>query len=186
MNAVILLAASAVMGVDFGWQPLNSGGVEYIIQMSPQQVDMLAKQRDIASDIPSGLDVRRFRITVGTDQLPRIDPTPSAPPLNSGVNAGYGSPNDSRDGTVMLAQTPTEPMLTPIAADPNVAPPPNRYGINQQAATEPEITDLAPPTALAPDPNNPPAQPPLANNPPLSATAIGARSSAGHAPFGCR
>ncbi len=44
--------------------------MEYIIQIEPQLIDTLAKDHDLSSDVPAGLDVRRFRITVGTGKLP--------------------------------------------------------------------------------------------------------------------
>ena len=41
----------AALGVDVGWQPLNSGGMEYIIQIEPDSLDSLLDGRDIVSDV---------------------------------------------------------------------------------------------------------------------------------------
>lgn len=81
MNGLLLLAA-AMVGVDVGWQPLAGGGFEYIIQIEPDALEALAAGHDILSEIPEELrGVRRYRITVGTDPLPRIGTPPHAAAL---------------------------------------------------------------------------------------------------------
>ncbi len=77
MNAMILLLASATLGVDVGWQPLAGGGFEYIIQISPDDLEALKGGQDIVSEIPPELvGVKRYRITVGTGPVPRIGTPP--------------------------------------------------------------------------------------------------------------
>ena len=71
MNPLLLVVASVAVGIDYGYQPLESGGLEYIIQFEPQQLDALNEGMDLVSEVPPDLDIRRYRIQVGTDKLPR-------------------------------------------------------------------------------------------------------------------
>ncbi len=76
MNAILLLTATAVVGVDFGWQPTaDGGGLEYIIQIEPEWLQALASGdvSELTSTIhPDVQNVRRFRIRIGTEKPPRI------------------------------------------------------------------------------------------------------------------
>jgi hypothetical protein len=66
----LLLAPAAAHAVDFGWQELQGGGIEYLIQVEPSLVDSF-RQGGFSSDIPPGLrDVRRISIVVGDATLP--------------------------------------------------------------------------------------------------------------------
>lgn len=108
MNAVLLMAATTLVGIDVGYQPLPEGGVEYIIQIEPQLLDRLAKGEDLESAVPPELDVRRYRITVGNAILPRELPTssparpstgfdpPKRPSLSEPARPLDKSPLDSR------------------------------------------------------------------------------------------
>ncbi len=73
MHAALLVLASAVVGVDWGYRPLPAGGIEYIVQVEPQALDDLAGGgSEIVSQVPPELfDIRQFRITVGKQKLPR-------------------------------------------------------------------------------------------------------------------
>ena len=71
MSPLLAVFAAAALGIDVGWQPIEGGGVEYIIQIEPDQVDRIVKFDDLISDVPTGLDIRRYRITVGAEKLPR-------------------------------------------------------------------------------------------------------------------
>ncbi len=151
MNTILLLVATAALGVDVGWEPLSDGGVEYIIQIEPQWLDSLAKDHDVSSDLPVGLDVRRFRITVGTRQLPRIMPAapaarpiadrtsdtrrsqPAGPPPSAGSAplapiASGGNPNLAVGAEMGVPQPIAQPPLSkaataPAGADPTLAAP---------------------------------------------------------------
>jgi hypothetical protein len=77
MNAALIFVAASVIGIDVGWEPLPDGGHEYIIQIQPQMLQRLRDgDNDLISELPSGLDIRRYRITVGTAKLPQ-QPSPS-------------------------------------------------------------------------------------------------------------
>lgn len=70
-------------GVDVGWQPSGDGGIEYIIQISPEELQNL-RPGDIlaASDVPPNLPpITTYRVVVGSGPLPRK--LPEAAPLSS-------------------------------------------------------------------------------------------------------
>lgn len=186
MNALMILVATAAVGVDVGWQPLSDGGVEYIIQIEPQLLDTLAKDHDLSSDLPTGLDVRRFRITVGTAQLPRIMPAappgaaaPSAPTSPSGPTG-----RTSSDGRRLrsagpppgaLAAGPAGPPAAayqPPAALPPASAPPSAtlMGTPQPVpgATSPTQTPATPPVDAAPALSGPAVSGPTLTGPALS------------------
>src|ERR1700753_4078518 len=93
MTGLLFCLSAAAMGVDYGWQPLAGGGIEYIIQIDPALVDSLKAGSDLFSDLPSSVsNVRRYRITVGNERLP-----PSGEPPPAVVPAS--GPATSDDGT---------------------------------------------------------------------------------------
>jgi hypothetical protein len=78
MNGAAWLLALATLGVDYGWRLDEKGQLEYIIQISPSQLDSLRESPEgISSAIPPEVarHVKRFRIVVGNEALPR-DPLP--------------------------------------------------------------------------------------------------------------
>ncbi len=80
MHAAILLAAAA-LGIDFGWQPSDGGGLEYLIQIEPELLNALRAGEAIRSDLPPALrDVRSYRITVGRGELPQSALPQAQPP----------------------------------------------------------------------------------------------------------
>jgi len=71
----LLVLAAAAVGVDTGWTKLDSGGYEYIIQISPEQLESLRAGGEFGSDLPAGTGaIRSYKILVG-----------SGPLLNQGV-----------------------------------------------------------------------------------------------------
>ena len=96
MSGFALLVATAVVGVDYGWQPDAEGQLEYIIQIEPVTLIALRGDRDIVSQIdPYVQNVRRFRIRVGTEPVPRRGLPPrepsqdASPPAPPGVEYGW-------------------------------------------------------------------------------------------------
>lgn len=72
MNGLAVLVSLAAIGVDYGWQPLADGQLEYIVQIEPGLLDELKDGEEIVSEIlPEARNVRRFRIRVGTGNVPR-------------------------------------------------------------------------------------------------------------------
>ena len=75
MCGAMLCVAAVALGTDVGWQPLPEGGMEYVIQLDPQTIDLLRTGVDIPSDIPANLkNLRRLRITSGNALLARKMP----------------------------------------------------------------------------------------------------------------
>ena len=76
MQSAILGLSMCLLGVDVGWRPLPTGGVEYIIQIDPQELSLIRRE-EAESAVPAEVkDIRRHRIVIGTDKLPRIAPPP--------------------------------------------------------------------------------------------------------------
>jgi hypothetical protein len=133
----MLCLAMVTLGVEVGWRPLPDGGFEYIIQIEPQMLGLLARGEEIFSDIPPTVrDVRSYRITVGTGQVlreGRMEPEP----------ADRSLPGQPGDGDPVAS-----PLSTPPLEEPSVAPafPGLRY-------THPAPTP--PPEKAADDPPGP-------------------------------
>jgi len=117
-----------------GWQQLDDGGYEYIIQIEPEMLDSLRAGRNILSDLPPALqNIRRYRITVGNEPLPHegIPPELIAGPPPAGTDAGefeVGQPavTDDAAGPPLLIdpqqQIPIADWPGPGDADPVLAP----------------------------------------------------------------
>ena len=107
MHAFLLTIAAAALGVDAGWTPIEGGKHEYIIQIEPQQLDTLRQGKDLTSNVPPGLNIACYRITVGTGQLPRELGTPAA--ASPVANARAGTAAEIAEGAAPAAQpTPSE------------------------------------------------------------------------------
>jgi len=107
MHGISLLLA-AVIGVDVGWQPTEEGDLEYIIQISPEQLRTLRAGDEIEVGVrPMLRPVRRYRIIVGNEPLPRQTARPAigGPPPDT-----IATPDTSAPPTLSLAQPDdTEP-----------------------------------------------------------------------------
>jgi hypothetical protein len=80
MNGFALLLATALLGVDYGWQPASDGRLEYIVQIEPVTLIALREGQEVVSQIdPLARGVRRFRIRVGTEVVPRLGTPPQQP-----------------------------------------------------------------------------------------------------------
>jgi hypothetical protein len=127
MSPFLVLVAAAALGIEVGWQPLPQGGHEYTIQLEPQLLDVLKKgKEDIVSEVPPHLDVRRYRITVGTGKLARDAGRPEAiaapvqpqrEPLELGQESGALSPT-----TEDMSRDTSEDIMPVTAADERDAP----------------------------------------------------------------
>ncbi|MEX0977814.1 MAG: hypothetical protein WDZ48_03125 [Pirellulales bacterium] len=81
MCPLVVLVTSAALGIEVGWEPLAGGGHQYTIQIEPQLLDVLKRgKEEIFSEVPPEIDVRRYRITVGTGTLARDAGDPPAKP----------------------------------------------------------------------------------------------------------
>ncbi|QDT13041.1 hypothetical protein [Planctomycetes bacterium K23_9] len=73
MGGLLVLLAVAATSVTFGWQPDGTGGVEYLVQVSPDKLAQVRQTGEITSTIPSEIQghVSRVVIRVGDGPLPR-------------------------------------------------------------------------------------------------------------------
>jgi hypothetical protein len=83
MECALVVLAAAAMGVTFGWEPVDDGsaGVEYVVQLEPELVDVLQRGDSvpIESYVPADIGpVRKVRIVVGQGDLPRTARTDAA------------------------------------------------------------------------------------------------------------
>lgn len=71
-SMLMCVAAITTLGVDVGWQPTDNGELEYIIQISPDQLRNLKPGDVIEVGVrPQLRHVRRYKIIVGEGVLPR-------------------------------------------------------------------------------------------------------------------
>lgn len=73
MGGLLVLLAVAVTSVTYGWQPDGTGGVEYLVQVSPDKLAQVRSTGEISSTIPAEIrgHVSRVVIRVGDGPLPR-------------------------------------------------------------------------------------------------------------------
>lgn len=139
--AALLINVRPVAGVEFGWQPLPDGGIEYLIQVEPQLIDSF-REFGYSSDLPTGLrDIRRVRIVVGTEPLPNQgDLVGPVPPMN----------------TPPVASTPPDREPT-FSSDPPAGstpmPEPSKFVPDPGAKAVPaaNIAEVTPAPAIKPD-----------------------------------
>ena len=137
MCTLMLCVATAALGIDVGWQRLPEGGMEYIIQLDPQTLEVLRKGEPIQSDIPrTAGEVRSYRIIVGAKKQPRETPsTPPSIPKTAGPESPYLKQPRSVEpqtlapnlGVKPLAERPAlfmEPEIAPSAGKPQPKPTP--------------------------------------------------------------
>tara|TARA_R110002049_G_scaffold2750_2_gene21523 strand:- start:328937 stop:330799 length:1863 start_codon:yes stop_codon:yes gene_type:complete len=76
MGGVPVLLLLAAMGITYGWQPDGNGGVEYIIQIPPDQLDELQQSGELTSVINPKVQahVSRVVVKVGDETLHEITP----------------------------------------------------------------------------------------------------------------
>lgn len=125
MTGMIVCLSTAVMGVDFGWQPVAGGGVEYIIQIEPNMLERLKDGQDVFSDLPPrARNIRGYRITVGTARLPHQG---QPPPLDTDEQdktpiRRFGAGSQMVPGESPIVDGPLPgPVLAPaLAFDPRV------------------------------------------------------------------
>jgi hypothetical protein len=142
MGALAICLAACALGVDYGYQPLPGGGVEYLIQIPPQSLDSLKDGRAIASDVPRQIkDIRAFRILVGTQPLARELP----PASDAGVPGPLLLPPEHTSRPIAERRTT---FVQPEPARTREAPP--------RAETKRAANPAAEPQAASAEPNDAP------------------------------
>jgi hypothetical protein len=112
MVGTMVCLAAMTLGVDVGWAP-SDGGLEYIIQIKPEQLDSLrAGGLVIRSDVrPQHRgELRTYRIQVGAGPLPKTD-LPEPPALPPKEPAAPAAPPSE-------TQAKKEPATLPDAENP--------------------------------------------------------------------
>ena len=139
MCANIACIAAVLLGIDVGWKPLPEGGTEYLIQIEPNLLETLKSGEPILSDVPPYVkDVRSYRITVGTGELPR-----ELPP-ESGVG-GQGPEVSGPSPSHPLIASPPHPFTPSPFAPPNpLEPDPGGKPITAQQAVRLQPADATP------------------------------------------
>ena len=112
MGGVPALLLVIAAGITYGWQPDREGGVEYIIQVPPDQIERLEKVGEISSVIDPAVQghVSRVIIRVGSGPVPRTTPANL-----SGRTAATARPLLSELARMDNAPVPLPQMAVPIA-----------------------------------------------------------------------
>jgi len=175
----IFFLVSAAQAVQFGWQPLSDGGIEYQIQVEPELLDSFRKD-GFTSDLPENLqrNLRRIRITVGTAKLPNEGDV-NGPKQMASVKVPSSAPTEpTTQGTNqnnLAAQQPaTNNSAPPLLSGDQPASPPA-----DASSSTSGILDLPPPPATDEQPakaessiaSAPPVATPPAEPPPAAAPA---------------
>jgi len=133
MQGLAIVLAAASLGVDYGWQTTDDGALEYIIQIEPELLIALQKGEAIVSEIhPDVAGVRRFRIQIGSQPLPRVGKSPQpdlqtpTDPLTSGLSSPVEQPLPDPDPEETTSSPPVKtfvedgpsPPVTPLNPSP--------------------------------------------------------------------
>jgi hypothetical protein len=174
----LMFAPIIAQAVQFGWQQLPDGGIEYVVQVEPELLDSFRKD-GFSSDVPASLqrDLRRIRIVVGNGKLPNEGdvngpknmlresaPTPAAPPDSSATSPGQSvAPRQPTVAAPPLLSAEPAPSTISLPSPPTGTPPP-------QPSNASTFTDsLPPPPPFDDHPSQPKTESPSAVPPrPLS------------------
>jgi len=187
MLSASIVATVAMLGTDFGWQPTDAaqdtpqvaveskqvgweeverGEYELVIQIEPAQFERLMDGGAVISEVPDDLQtLRRFRIKVGSDELPRaqIEPTNAAP-------AEPKLPENPTPKPAEPEKTPSRYPAGPADTTPT-AEPPSRYGEPDSVPPanplrrQRDDTHEADPAPAPPTPEKAPAEPAPSESP---------------------
>lgn len=161
----ILVTARLAQAVQFGWQPLPDGGIEYQIQVEPELLDSFRKD-GFTSDLPENLqrNLRRIRITVGNAKLPNEGDV-NGPKQMASVKVPSPSttePTTSDVGKNNFAQQPAANNSAPPLLSANQPP-----STPADASTPSGTLDLPPPPTTDEQPAKA-AESPIASTPPAA------------------
>lgn len=107
MHAVAIVLAASALTVDYGWEKTGDGQLEYIIQIEPPLLEVLRAGGTITSEIdPQVAQVRRFRVRVGRDPVPRELPS-------AAIDAAGARP-------IEMPNEPAYTTLDPLALEPSL------------------------------------------------------------------
>jgi hypothetical protein len=145
MNGAAWLLALATLGVDYGWRLDEKGQLEYIIQISPTQLESLSESPEgISSAIPPEVarHVKRFRIVVGNEALPR-DPLPEFSVEGEGRITPIGAARVTTAGVDLPLESDVTPLET-LNAPRNALPGPGQDLADDSRESVDDILPLPP------------------------------------------
>jgi hypothetical protein len=139
MNTLLICLAATTLGSDVGWERLDDGGMEYIIQLDPQTLEALKAGSAIQSDIPpaAGNDIRSYRILVGKGKLRRDAPL-----------AKPAAVKNTNPETLVAEESPPPQKLAP---NPAQKPMPGQQAVYEESANKPS----SPATTVPAEPSKP-------------------------------
>ncbi|MCE9556192.1 MAG: hypothetical protein K8T91_22825 [Planctomycetes bacterium] len=158
MQAMLALAmGTALLGIDVGWQPIEEGGLEYIVQIDPETLARMKPGDEFATGIrPVLRDVRRYRIVIGKGPLPRIalpenpaSPSGSREPRPAPVPLAAADPSQ-RSIVVPAERGATLPSSIGVAPMAPVQPPGRVAIVPRLSPTPLAIPELKPATTTVP------------------------------------
>jgi len=137
MCGTLVCVAAAMLGIDVGWLPCADGGFEYLIQIEPEALESLRRGEEIASDVPPGLrDIRSYRITVGTEELPRQGDALLNRDAAGETAANEPAGKSSLDPFARLREASRSPSDSPAGQIPKkLNPPPNSKPLAERRAS---------------------------------------------------
>jgi hypothetical protein len=203
MFGSVLCLATAVLGVDIGWQPNAQGELEYVVQLSPEMAEGLFAGRPVEFGLPpEHQGVRHFRIQVGKGVVPRegsLAP-PAAPRVETAAKAALPTASNQKAPEKPPEKPPQTPLEKPPAAEKNPAAPAGQTVAGQATGvklpglpgsetprSQSASTAETPPNVLRIDPNvRPLGSQPASYNEPTKPTPSppGGRTSPGDAQAG--
>lgn len=130
MNPIFILSAVAVLGIEVGWEPLPEGGHEYTIQIEPQLLEVLRQGKEIISEVPPQLNVRRYRVTLGTQRLAQIDGEQQPAPESKRPRREQPDPAENPFTSAREPAAPDDSQRAP-------APEPPTFSHSEPAAAQP-------------------------------------------------
>lgn len=125
MGGVPVLMALAAMGIGYGWHPDGNGGVEYVIQISPEKLDHVEQVGEITSTVPPEVqgNVSRVVVRVGRQPLERQTPSSwdparaaassSPPAVGRRPGTRDDAPGEADFGRLSVAQSDHSPVPIP-------------------------------------------------------------------------
>lgn len=110
MISAVWFVVAASMGIDVGWQPVDEGGYEFLLQIEPEQLENLKAGEALTSDLPE-LPGRVVRVhwMVGTDPLPQTT-------LPSTVSPATTPPAQTPPAEAPLESTTTNRPIEPTGS----------------------------------------------------------------------
>jgi hypothetical protein len=143
---VVHMLVVALVGITYGWQSDNNGGVEYIVQVSPTELKEIDRLGEITSSIDPKVvgHVSRIKIRVGTGTLPRETPADLSARNSHSNHPGIETASDRI--AVPIPQMREQDMAAPIRSldDRNVALIANGAGQAKASMMKPDPDNAGP------------------------------------------